>query len=61
MIIQNLGHDTMRKGIKPGTLLIPLERGKTMYIALVVTTTQELTEITWMSEELQIFQTTYCL
>lgn len=51
----------MSKGIKPGMLLIPLEYGKTMYIALVVVTTQELIQITWLSEELQTFQTTYQL
>lgn len=61
MIIHDLGHTTMSKDIKPGTLLIPLERGKTMYIALGVVTTQELIRITWLSEELEIFETTYCL
>lgn len=61
MIIHNLDHDTMRKGIKPGTLLIPFERSKTMYVALNVVTTQELIVITWLSEQAQIFQTTWWL
>ena len=61
MIIHDLSHTTMRKGIEPGTLLIPLKHGNTMYIALVVVTTQELIVITWLSEESQTFQTTYCL
>jgi hypothetical protein len=58
MIIHDLSLNTLNKGIKPGTLLVPGEN-KTMYIALSVVTKEELIHITWLSEELEIFQTTY--